>query len=130
MPKPTLLFAPYAFNLAETSRMVEVAKAVAQHPAASRAFDIHFISDGGDFERLIENDGFPLTRMEPRLTPEKIELIAEVDRGEKFAPAFTDAEMIQRVDHEIVALRKFQPVAVVTGSSPMSGWCTGRSVPS
>ena len=118
MPKPTLLFAPCAFNLAETSRMVEIAKAVARHPAASRAFDIHFISDGGDFERLIQSHGFPLTHMEPRLTPEKIELIAEVDRGEKFAPAFTDAEMIQRVDHEIVALRKFQPVAVVTGSYP------------
>ena|SRR5208282_1548575 len=118
MPKPTLLFAPCAFNLAETSRMVEIAKAVARHPAASRAFDIHFISDGGEFERLIESHGFPLTHMEPRLTPEKIELIAEVDRGEKFASAFTDAEMIQRVHHEIVALRKFQPVAVVAGSYP------------
>ena len=72
MPKPTLLFAPCAFNLAETSRMVEIAKAVARHPAASRAFDIHFISDGGDFERLIESHGFPLTHMEPRLTPEKL----------------------------------------------------------
>lgn len=28
MPKRTLLFAPAAFNLAETSRMVEIAKAV------------------------------------------------------------------------------------------------------
>ena len=46
---------------------------------------MHFISDGGDFEGLIEKHGFALTRMEPRLTKEKIEHIARVDRGEKFA---------------------------------------------
>ena len=77
--------------------MVEIAKAVERHPKGSKAFDIHFISDGGDFEQLIERHGFSLTRMEPRLTKEKIEHIAKVDRGEKFAPAFTDREMVQRV---------------------------------
>src|SRR5664279_3625892 len=99
MPKHTLLFAPCAFNLAETSRMVEIAKAIERHPAANRAFGIHFISDGGDFEPMIEKHRFSLTGMEPRLTAEKIELIAKVDRGEKFTPAFTDAEMIQRVEN-------------------------------
>ncbi len=116
MPRQTLLFAPCAFNLAETSRMVEIAKAVERHPAASKAFDIHFISDGGDFESMIEKHGFALTRMEPRLTKEKIEFIAKVDRGEKFAPAFTDAELIQRVDNEIACLKELKPAAVVTGS--------------
>jgi len=116
MSKRPLLFAPCAFNLAETSRMVEIAKAVDRHPAASSVFDIQFISDGGDFEGLVEKHGFPLTRMEPRLTKEKIEHIAKVDRGEKFAPAFTDLEMIQRVDSEIALLGKTLPAAVVTGS--------------
>ena len=69
MPKKAILFAPCAFNLAETSRMVEIAKAIERHPTASQAFDIHFISDGGDFESMIEKHGFALTRMEPRLTP-------------------------------------------------------------
>ena len=68
MSQRTLLFAPAAFNLAETSRMVEIAKAIERHPAASRVFEMHFISDGGDFERMIEKHGFALTRMEPRLT--------------------------------------------------------------
>ena len=86
--------------------MVEIAKAIERHPAASQVFDIHFISDGGDFERMIEKHGFALTRMEPRLTREKIELIAKVDRGEKFAPAFTDRELIQRVDNEIACLKR------------------------
>ena len=73
---------------------------------------------GGDFEPLIEKHGFALTRMEPRLTPEKIEHIAKVDRGEKFAPAFTDREMIQRVENEVAVLKRVAPVAVVTGSYP------------
>ncbi len=34
MPRQTLLLAPAAFNLAKTSRMVEIAKAIARHPAA------------------------------------------------------------------------------------------------
>ncbi len=114
--KRVMLFAPCAFNLAESSRMVEIAKAVERHPKAREAFDIHFISDGGDFEGLIEKHGFALTRLEPRLTKEKIALIAKVDRGEKFAPAFTDHEMIQRVDNELVCLKNLNPVAVVTGS--------------
>jgi UDP:flavonoid glycosyltransferase YjiC (YdhE family) len=114
--RKTLLFAPCAFNLAETSRMVEIAKGVACDPAASKIFNIHFISDGGEFEPMIEKHNFALTRMEPRLTPEKIEFIGKVDRGEKFAPAFTDAEMIKRVENEIAVLKALAPVAVITGS--------------
>ncbi len=116
MPKKLLLFAPCAYNLAETSRMVEIAKGIERHPAASQVFDIHFISDGGDFERMIEKHGFALTRMEPRLTREKIEFIAKVDRGEKFAPAFTDAELMERVENELAFLKQIKPAAVITGS--------------
>jgi UDP:flavonoid glycosyltransferase YjiC (YdhE family) len=116
MPKKAILFAPCAFNLAETSRMVEIAKAIERHPLANEAFDIHFISDGGDFETMIEKHGFALTRMEPRLTQEKIELIAKVDRGEKFTPAFSVAELIQRVNNEVAVLKELRPAAVVTGS--------------
>jgi hypothetical protein len=65
MSKRVLLFAPCAFNLAETSRMVEIAKAVERHPEAREAFTVHFISDGGDFEDLIGRHGFALTRMDP-----------------------------------------------------------------
>ena len=96
--------------------MVEIAKAIVRHPTANEVFEIHFISDGGEFERLIENHRFSLTRLEPRLTKEKIEHIAKVDRGEKFAPAFTDREMIQRIDNEIACLKELKPAAVVTGS--------------
>jgi hypothetical protein len=116
MTRRTLLFAPAAFNLAETTRMVEIAKGIMGHPAARNVFDIQFISDGGDFESLIEGQGFALQRLEPRLTKEKIEHIARVDRGERFAPAFSDKELIERVDNETAFLRQVMPAAVVTGS--------------
>ena len=115
-PKKILLFAPCAFNLAETSWMVEIAKAIERNPKAREAFAVHFISDGGDFEGMIEKHGFALTRMAPRLTKEKIEHIGKVDRGEKFAPAFTDREMITRVVNELACLKTLNPAAVVTGS--------------
>jgi hypothetical protein len=86
MSKRILLFTPCAFNLAETTRMLEIAKGVGHHEGASKVFDIQFMSDRGDFEHLIEEEGFPLKKMEPRLTPEKIEFIGKVDKGEVFAP--------------------------------------------
>jgi hypothetical protein len=55
--KRMLLFAPCAYNLAETSRMIEIAKAVRTHPHASAAFEICSTSEGGALEPLIdEND--------------------------------------------------------------------------
>ena len=96
--------------------MIEIAKGIAAHEAASKVFEIRLISDGGDFESLIEGQGFPLKRLEPRLTKEKIEHIARVDRGERFAPAFSEKEMIERVDNETAYLRQVTPAAVITGS--------------
>lgn len=49
MSRKILLFAPCAFNLAETSLMVEIAKGVRHHLIASQIFDVHLISDGGEF---------------------------------------------------------------------------------
>jgi len=51
-PNGILVFAPCAFNLGETSRMVEIAKAVQTNFSAHKAFDIHFIPDSGEFECL------------------------------------------------------------------------------
>lgn len=85
MAKRTLVFTPAAYNLAETSRMVEIAKGILDNPQAHSAFDFHFISEGGDFERLITDNGFELTRIGTPLTPEKINHIAAVNDEEKFA---------------------------------------------
>lgn len=116
MSKKTLLFAPVTFDLAETTRMIEIAKGIANHPSASKVFDIQFISNGGDLEHLIEEEGFHLKRLEPRLTSEKIEFIGKVDKGEKFAPVFTQKELIAFIDNEVKYIQEIRPVAVITGS--------------
>jgi UDP:flavonoid glycosyltransferase YjiC (YdhE family) len=116
MDKKTLLFAPVTFDLAETTRMIEIAKGIRNHPAASQVFNIQFISNGGDLEHLIEEEGFPLQRLEPRFTPEKIEFIGKVDKGEIFAPALSQKEMIALIDNEVNYLRGLAPAAVITGS--------------
>jgi UDP:flavonoid glycosyltransferase YjiC (YdhE family) len=116
MDKKILLFAPVTFDLAETTRMLEIAKGIKSHPTASQVFDIQFISNGGDLEHLIEEEGFRLQRLEPRFTPEKIEFIGKVDKGEIFAPALSQAEMIALIDNEIIYLRELKPTAVITGS--------------
>ncbi|GEM_PF-4741195 len=57
MDKRILLFAPAAYNLAETSRMVEIAKGVRNHPEAAEVFEIRLISEGGQFEELVKDNG-------------------------------------------------------------------------
>ena len=116
MPKKIILFAPVTFDLAETTRMLEIAKGIRNHPQASKTFDLQFISNGGDLEHLIEEEGFPLKRLEPRFTPEKIEFFGKVDKGEVFAPAFSDREMMDLIENEVAYLKEIQPACVVTGS--------------
>lgn len=116
MNKKTLLFAPAAMNLAETTRMIEIAKGIRRHPGASQVFALQFISDGGEFENLIEEEGFALKKMEPRLTPEKIEFLYKVDKGEKFGSGFTKEEIIERIKNETAYFELVQPTAVLTGS--------------
>src|SRR5512146_1071665 len=116
MSKRCILFAPVTFDLAETTRMLEIAKGVRSHPQASKAFDIQFISNGGDLEHLIEEESFPLHRLQPRFTPEKIEFFGKVDKGEVFAPALSDADMIALIENEVAYLEEIKPVCVVTGS--------------
>ena len=107
----TLLFAPAAYNLAETTRMLEIAR------ACREIFTCVFLSYGGQFEHLITESGFSLHRLEPHLTPEKIEHIYKVDKGEKFGAIFTEAEIAARVQSELVLYGQLQPAVVITGFS-------------
>jgi UDP:flavonoid glycosyltransferase YjiC (YdhE family) len=114
--KKILVFAPCAYDMAETTRMIEIAKGIRHHELASKVFDIQFIADGGNLEHLIEEEGFPLKKMEPRLTEEQIQHIAEVDRGEKFSPALPQKELIEKIENEVEYFKGLKPTAVVTGS--------------
>ena len=104
-----IAFFPATWNLAETTRTIEVAKACREE------FDISFAGHGGQFEKLIEDEGFSLTRLEPRLTPEKIEYLYKVDQGDKFGSFFSLEETRERVRNEAAFLTDLRPAAAVTG---------------
>lgn len=105
----TLIFSPAAYNLAETTRAIEVAK------ACRELFDILFVSYGGDFEHLIEEQGFAVRHLEPRLTPAKIDYLYKVDQGQAFGYFFSRAEIREQVENELALFNEVQPAAVVTG---------------
>jgi UDP:flavonoid glycosyltransferase YjiC (YdhE family) len=116
MANRALVFAPCAYNLAETTRMVEIARAVTRRNDHDRRFDVRFISDGGQFEALIEKAGFPLERLEPRMTAEKIAYAYKLDKGEAFGAVMSPDEAIEKIRNEVAFLREVRPAAIITGS--------------
>ena len=52
-----IIFSPTACNLAETTRTLEIAK------ACRDVFEIVFVSYGGEFENLIEKEGFVIPHL-------------------------------------------------------------------
>lgn len=111
--KRVLIFAVAGYNLAETGRMLEIAKAVREY------FKVHFLSYGGQFEELIEEEGFLLTRMEPRLTCAKLDRLRVILSGETLNTVgyFSSKELAPRVENELALFQELRPRAVVTG------WC-------
>lgn len=108
-PKKTILFSPAMYNLAETTRALQIAKAIQDD------FDVHFTSYGGQFEHYIEAEGFPITHLEPTLTQDKIDYLYKVDQGRAFGYFFSTAEVRQQVANEIELYSHLKPAAVVTG---------------
>ena len=106
---PTLVFSPAAYNLAETTRALEIAKACRDH------FDILFTSYGGEFEHLITEAGYPIRSLEPQLTPEKIDYLYKLDQGKAVGYFFSKAEVEEQVRHEIALYEEVKPTAVITG---------------
>ena len=105
----TLVFSPALYNLAEATRALELAR------ACRDLFDIRFVSYGGQFERLISEAGYPIHRLEPQLTPEKIDYLYKVDQAQKLGYYFSVEEVREQVRNEIALFRELKPVAVVTG---------------
>ncbi|MFZ2087139.1 MAG: nucleotide disphospho-sugar-binding domain-containing protein [Desulfobaccales bacterium] len=105
----TLIFAPASYNFAETTRMVDVARACRDR------FRVIFASYGGDFEWLVKDEGFPLIPMQPRLTPQKIERLYRIIRWELVHHPFGVDHLTDRIKGELDWLRALKPAAVVTG---------------
>jgi UDP:flavonoid glycosyltransferase YjiC (YdhE family) len=104
-----IIFSPTACNLAEVTRALEIAK------PCRDIFEIVFVSYGGEFENLIEKEGFVIRHLEPALTPEKVEHIYRVDQGRKLGYFYSAREVEEQVKNEIALFQELKPVAVVTG---------------
>jgi UDP:flavonoid glycosyltransferase YjiC (YdhE family) len=109
----TLFFAAAGYNLAETGRMLEIAK------ACKDKFNILFISYGGQYEHYIIKAGFELKKMEPRLTEEQLLHVRKALSGETLNTVgyFTAEEMEPRVENELKLFQEIKPACVLTG------WC-------
>ena len=109
----TIIFAVAGYNLAETGRHIEIARACKDN------FNILFLSYGGNFESLIENEGFTLKRMEPRLTEKQLLHVHKALSGETLNTVgyFTAKEMQPRIENEIKLFKEINPACVLTG------WC-------
>lgn len=116
----TLVFAVAGYNLAETGRMIEIAREARKH------FDILFLSYGGQFENMIKKEGFQLHEMSPRLTKRKLKHLRKMLNGESLNTVgyFNYKELLPRVKNEIAFFQKYKPVAVLTG------WCLSITVSS
>ncbi len=109
----TLFFAVAGYNLAETGRMLEIAKACKDN------FRIVFASYGGRYEHYIEEAGFEIKKMEPRLTEEQLHHVRRALSGETLNTVgyFTAKEMEPRVENELKLFEQIKPACVLTG------WC-------
>jgi UDP:flavonoid glycosyltransferase YjiC (YdhE family) len=112
-----ILFAPATYNLAETTRMLDIARGVSRHEFAKDIFEVYFLSEGGQFERLIEKEGYTLERSGPPLTDEKIAHIYAVNDEEKIGTIFTTQELVTKVTGDVAYLKELQPTVVITGSN-------------
>ena len=106
--KRLLVFAVAGYNLAETGRMIEIAR------VARQFFDVLFLSYGGQFEELIEEEGFALKPMEPRLTRKKLDRLRIVLSGETFNTVgyLSAKELEPRVENEIALSKELNPTAL------------------
>ena len=116
--KKKLVMAVAGYNLAETGRMIEIAREARKH------FEIVFASYGGKFEELIEKEGFNLVKMSPRLTPEKLARLRVVLSGETLNTVgyLSSRELEERVPREIEFFKKENPAAILTG------WCLSVTI--
>ena len=107
----TVLFAPETFNLAETTRAIEVAR---------RLRDRHECVFAGYSERyagLIEEAGFDYHALTPPLTEEQADQAIRFDQGRGFDHPFTPEMFRARVESERALNALLRPAATVIGST-------------
>ncbi|MEU4784885.1 glycosyltransferase [Nocardiopsis alba] len=107
----TVLFAPETFDLAETTRTIEVARHLR---------DRHECVFAGYSERyagLIEQAGFEYFPLAPVLTDDQAEQLLRFDQGRAVTHPFTAELLRERVEGERALNTLLRPAATVIGST-------------
>ncbi|QTV79870.1 glycosyltransferase [Microbacterium sp. NIBRBAC000506063] len=110
----TIVFCPITFNLAEVTRMIEVARALdPRHRAVFQGYEF-------DFAHLITEAGFEYRPSEPAFTEAERVQALRFDQGKTLRSPFTDELVAARVDAERRLIREVDAAAVVIGTNPTS----------
>ncbi len=107
----TVLFAPETFNLAETTRAIEVARHLR---------DRHECVFAGYSERyagLIETAGFEYHPLSPELTEAQADQLIRFDQGQGVNHPFTEEVVRARVESELALNALLRPAATVIGTT-------------
>ncbi|WP_203582095.1 glycosyltransferase [Microbacterium hibisci] len=110
----TVVFCPITFNLAEVTRMIEVARAL---DPAHRAV---FMGYESDFAHLIVDAGFEYRACEPAMSDAQREQMMRFDQGKTLRSPLTDELVSARVDVERALIRETDAAAVVIGTNVTS----------
>jgi len=110
----SVLFCPVTFNLAETTRMIEVARAL---DPAHRAV---FMGYEDDFVHLISEAGFEYHPCSPSWSAQERQRAIDFDQGKAIRSPFTRELVAARVAVERRMIRQHRAAAVVIGSNVTS----------
>lgn len=107
----TILFAPAIFNLAETTRMIEIAKSLrTEHHCI-------FFGYSETYASMIRDAGFQLLLLKPALTPKLEKQIMDFDQAKRLKNPFDYHLVKERVLSELQFIKKLSPSVIVTGSN-------------
>lgn len=109
-----IIFCPVTFNLAEVTRMIEVARAL------DPAHDPVFMGYEEDFAHLIVDAGFDYRRSAPAMTKAQREQAIRFDQLKSFRSPFSYEFIRARVETERELIRQVDAAAVVIGTNPTS----------
>lgn len=107
----TVLFTPVTFNLAETTRMIEIARALS---GSHRAV---FLGYEDDFVSLITDAGFECRPCRPAWSAAERDQALRVDQGKSLRSPFTTALVAARVAAERRVISDIAAQAVVMGTN-------------
>ena len=109
----TVIFAPVTFNLAETTRMIEVARALTRLGAVRAVF----LGYEPEFVPLITDAGFDYRPCGPVMTPAQRRQALAFDQGRSLRHPFGVELVRRRVQVERALIRAVGASAVVTGTN-------------